>query len=165
MSTKLSDSELREREEQDSYEYRNEQEAERFDNYHATETRAAGASWQPDVTTLKVADDLEVGPIGNNDDLFAVIGGDDCPTMYVDATPIDDDAIAAWPDKVVRSIRSFDAMREALREIELRLCQTRLASGIGRQTQRHRADFLLHEIGRIEDYTRAALVVAEGEGE
>jgi len=39
---------------------------------------------------------------------------------------------------------------KALREVQLRLCQARLASGIGNKSGNRRADFLLNEIGRIE---------------
>jgi len=59
-------------------------------------------------------------------------------------------------------LASAPTLLEALQDIELRLTQARLASGIGRQTTKQ-ADFLRGECERIAQVARQAIARATGD--
>lgn len=63
---------------------------------------------------------------------------------------------------IVRAVNSHAALVEALKDIGLQCCQTRLAAGIGRSAKKNRMDFLLGSLRRIETATNTALALAHG---
>ena len=58
-------------------------------------------------------------------------------------------------EKVADIIAEHDALRAALENVELRVTQAIIASGIG--SKKDRTDFLRGELTRIAEHTRAAL--------
>jgi hypothetical protein len=83
--------------------------------------------------------------------------------VYADGDPIAD-AVPGLPDPAAELARlraSNAGLAAALADLDLRACQARIASNIGRPSLK-KADVLRGELERIQGVARAALAKAEG---